>query len=137
MLVEAKKWNAPTAQDAQIVALTALIKKNAVAPKKKKESKKRDDKKKPMSKNSNEWAWKDKPPKDGESKTKKFRKKTCHWCPKHSAWTIHSPFECTLPVVVAPKAAKTKATGNKLAKILKLTNSLVSIIKNETNKDNK
>ena len=72
MLVEAKRWNAPTAQDAQIVALTALIKKNAVAPKKKKESKKKDDKKKPKSKNSNACAWKDKPPKDGKSKTKEI-----------------------------------------------------------------
>ena len=131
MLVEAKRWNAPTAQDAQIVALTALIKKNAVAPKKKKESKKKDNKKKPKTKNSNEWAWKDKPPKDGKSKTTKFRKKTYHWCPKHSAWTIHSPSECTLPAAVAPKATKTKATANKL------TNSLVSIIENESNEDNK
>ena len=73
MLVEAKKWNAPTAQDAQIVALTALIKKNASCSQRRKErAKKKDDKKKPKSKNSNEWAWKDKPPKDGESKTEEI-----------------------------------------------------------------
>jgi hypothetical protein len=46
-----------------------------------------------------EFAWKKKPPKEGESSTKKGKDKNgverdYHWCPKHKAWTLHSANEC-------------------------------------------
>jgi hypothetical protein len=136
MLDETKKWNSPSAKDAQIVALTALIKKQSTTPKKKKESKKSKDDKKRKQGLDKKWAWKEKPPKDGELKTKKYAKKTYHWCPKHSAWTIHSPEECTKGGTTVPVATKVVSPKKKkLDKILKLTDSLVSIIENAAEDD--
>jgi hypothetical protein len=44
------------------------------------------------------YKWKLKPPKDGESTTKKVmmdgKTKTYHWCEYHRLWTLHSPKEC-------------------------------------------
>ena len=131
MLVKTKKWNSPLAKDAQIVALTALIKKQSTTPKKKKESEKSKDDKKRKQGLDKKWAWKEKNPKDGELKTKKYAEKTYHWCPKHSAWTIHSPKECTKGGTTVPVATKVVSPKKKKSdKILKLTNSLVSIIEN-------
>ena len=49
-------------------------------------------------KNTDQWAWKDVAPKDGEDQTKqvkvKGKKKTYHWCPNHKQWTLHKPSEC-------------------------------------------
>lgn len=38
----------------------------------------------------NKYAWKKVPPKEEESHTKDVNGKTYHWCPHHSAWTIHT-----------------------------------------------
>jgi hypothetical protein len=42
------------------------------------------------------WAWKKKPPKQGEKNMKTFQGKTYHWCMKHKQWTVHKPSECHL-----------------------------------------
>jgi hypothetical protein len=44
------------------------------------------------------YKWKQVPPKDGESTTKKVLvdgvRKKYYWCVHHKAWTLHSPQEC-------------------------------------------
>jgi hypothetical protein len=40
--------------------------------------------------NDKKWAWKLKAPKEKDPKTKKVDDKTYHWCPNHSAWTLHN-----------------------------------------------
>jgi hypothetical protein len=44
------------------------------------------------------YKWKQVPPKDGESTTKKVLvdgvRKKYYWCVHHKAWTLHSPWEC-------------------------------------------
>jgi hypothetical protein len=44
------------------------------------------------------YAWKRKPPKDGDPSTNKVHvngiSKTYYWCPYHLQWTVHSPKEC-------------------------------------------
>ena len=44
------------------------------------------------------YKWKQVPPKDGESTTKRVLvdgvRKKYHWCVNHQAWTLHSPQEC-------------------------------------------
>jgi hypothetical protein len=47
------------------------------------------------------YKWKQVPPKDGESTTKKVLvdgvRKKYYWCVHHKAWTLHSPQECRKP----------------------------------------
>ena len=145
-LVESENWEAPTA-DSQIVALMARLtslekKKTSPAPKKGKDLSGETKKKKggpndTPRKNDKKWAWKDKKPKDGESKTKKVDGKTYHWCPKHKAWTIHLPAECKKGSTeghardqdTAPTSNSTSSASS--AKVLKLSNALVSIIEDD------
>jgi hypothetical protein len=145
-LVESENWEAPTA-DSQIVALTARLaslekKKTSPAPKKGKDllgetKKKKGGPNDTPRKNDKKWAWKDKKPKDNESKTKKVDGKTYHWCPKHKAWTIHSPAECKKGSTEGhARDQDTASTSNSTssassAKVLKLSNALVSIIEDD------
>ena len=62
-----------------------------IAKKAKDEKKTKKDNKK---KDDNTWAWKEVAPKEGQKHTKKFKKKTYHWCPHHKLWTIHTPQQC-------------------------------------------
>ena len=97
-------WNAKTAEEEKIEALNAQfvklkdenLKLSKQIKKKSKESKdskkdKKDDKKKDDDKT---WAWKNVALTEGQKQTKKFRKKTYHWCPNHKMWTIHTPQQC-------------------------------------------
>ncbi len=56
------------------------------------------------------YKWKQKPPKDGESTTKKVMTdgttKKYHWCEYHRLWTIHSPKECKRQPTGKHKAKK-------------------------------
>ena len=111
--VEKGTWGQLSAEQQQIVALSAQIsqfKKSKKNKSKKSGSKTEDDettqddtkgKKKKSKKdkakkgNDEKWAWKKVPPINGET-TKTFEDKTYHWCPKHKAWTLHKPSECRL-----------------------------------------
>jgi hypothetical protein len=46
--------------------------------------------------NTGKWAWKDVEPPTGSPYTKTVEGKTYHWCPKHSAWTLHLPSACRM-----------------------------------------
>jgi hypothetical protein len=56
------------------------------------------------------YKWKLKPPKDGESTTKKVMSngisKKYHWCEYHRQWTLHSPKECKRQPTGKHKARK-------------------------------
>jgi hypothetical protein len=56
------------------------------------------------------YKWKLKPPKDGESTTKKVMSdgisKKYHWCEYHRLWTLHSPKECKRQPTGKHKARK-------------------------------
>jgi hypothetical protein len=84
--VEKKAWNSLDNQGERIVALEAELaraKQNHKPPKLRKDPK------------AAEYAWKKIAPKDGTT-TKTVKGKKYHWCSKHSAWTIHTPAQCTL-----------------------------------------
>jgi hypothetical protein len=44
------------------------------------------------------YAWKKVAPKENEPKVKTVSGKKYNWCPKHSAWTVHTAAECSLKV---------------------------------------
>jgi hypothetical protein len=62
------------------------------------------------------YRWKLKPPKDGESTTKKVMSdgtsKKYHWCEFHKLWTIHSPKECKKQPTGRHKARKGNSDKN-------------------------
>ena len=101
-------WQAPSAEEEQILALTAQIgemqkaKSNATTNEKAKKppgAKKDPSKKKARTERfAEKYAWKLVPPASGEPKTKDVNKKTYHFCPHHNdgagLWVIHHPNKC-------------------------------------------
>jgi hypothetical protein len=93
-------WQAPSAEEEQIIALTAQVKglqkkKNGVSSKSTKD-KKSDATKTPRRNDDPKYAWKLVAPKPGEPTTKEWSKKTYHFCPNHQAWCLHKQTDCTL-----------------------------------------
>jgi hypothetical protein len=128
--VRNKLWNKLSEDKEQILAMTAEIKalrsKGEEKKKKKKESKDKDGKneKKGKKKGKKSYEWKQVAPKEGEPKAKKVGGKDYHWCPKHKAWTVHSPDECKLE---APKTDSSKDSKKKKGK-LQLNKALSAIM---------
>ena len=135
-LDEENTWGKPTEDQEKIVAMTAEInslkkgRSNTTAPKTAKQkaekgktqaNKKAQPKKtKEQKKKTNEkWAWKNKPPKDNESKEgntfiKTFEGKKYYWCTHHNdgarMWTLHHPNDCE-----ANKATTSASTNANIA----------------------
>ena len=120
-LVQDGKWNAPSEEQEQIVALQAQIatlKKPKAAPKDNKSNKGKKGKDKGDSKGKKKdkdgktievktpagktktfkgkWAWRGIKPKSGESNTKEFDGKTWHFCTHHGYWVMHKSTDCEL-----------------------------------------
>ena len=109
--VEKGTWGQLSAEQQQIVALSAELKKfkknkspasnankdkdNEDTNKGKSNKQKKGKKSKQKKDNDSKWAWKKVPPANGET-TKDFESKTYYFCPKHKAWTLHKPSECRL-----------------------------------------
>ena len=122
-----KRWEAPTAEQTELVTLKAEIatlkRQNRTAktprPKAGKTAdggeRKQRGKGRQKGKGDDKWAWKKLPPKHGE-KTKAYDGKTYHWCPHHVAWTIHRPEECSK---VSGEAAPPQEEHNKKMKLAK------------------
>ena len=119
LLDEENAWGKPTKEHEKIVAMSAEInslkkernsalgkankpkeKTKKQAPKKAASKKPTDNKKK---KANNKWAWKNKPPKESDTKendtyVKTFESKKYFWCKNHNngagMWTLHHPNEC-------------------------------------------
>ena len=119
LLDEENAWGKPTEDQEKIVAMTAEINSlkkerknnttsktakpkttNKAQPAKKSQLKKTKEQKK---KTSDKWAWKNKPPKESDSKennefVKTFEGKKYYWCLNHNngagMWTLHHPNDC-------------------------------------------
>lgn len=115
------KWNALSKDQEQIVALTAEVTKlkdnklkvtagNKKGPKKNKKKCYKD-------KKSGKVHWKKVPPKEGESHTKVVKGKTYHWCPKHEAWTRHTPEECKGKGYIPNKEEKTNTADEAITTV--------------------
>ena len=97
-LKRSKKWQAPTAEEEQIVALVAQVEQLKKFTKKSKSSSEKvaDKIRKKRRDDDPKYAWKMVKPKQGETSKKEVNGKTYHWCPKHNAWTLHEPGACRL-----------------------------------------
>ena len=69
----------------------------------------------PKKKATDKWEWKNKPPKDNDSKednafVKSFESKKYFWCPNHNngmgMWMLHHPKECEVGKASAGMTAK-------------------------------
>ncbi len=130
-LVESNKWNAPTKEQEQILALSAEVKalkgkgKSGGKPNdKKKEVGRGDkDKKKKEKKERKEKrdAWRLIKPKDGKTTMEK-NQKTYHWCAYHQKWTLHTSDECR----AKPGAAKQDDYKEQKEEV-KVSNALAAI----------
>ena len=120
LLDEENTWGKPTEEQEKIVAMTAEINslkmecqgmadkvyKTTTKDKKPAAKKTKDLKKTKESlkkKTTDKWAWKNKPPKENDSKednafVKSFEGKKHFWCTNHNSrvgmWTLHHPKEC-------------------------------------------
>jgi hypothetical protein len=104
------KWQAPSVEEEQILALTAQISDlqkakttTSASDKAKKAGAKKKDgeaakKKARTDRYAEKYAWKLIAPATGEPTTKEVGKKTYHFCPHHNsgagAWVIHLPSKC-------------------------------------------
>jgi len=105
-LTKQDKWNAKSAEQKQIVALTAEMNKIkdvnlrlAQSIKSKRANTTDGTRSQGNSTTSNQKqneAWKKVAPKAGEPLTKQRNNKTYHWCDEHPAWVIHHPDNCEL-----------------------------------------
>ena len=132
LLDEENTWGKPTDEQEKIVAMTAEInslkkeqkgaadkstktatKEKKPAAKKTKEQKKT--KETAKRKSQDKWAWKNKPPKENDSKednafVKSFESKKYYWCTNHNngagMWTLHHPKDCEAGKEPTGKTAK-------------------------------
>ena len=131
----ADKWQAPSAQEEQIIALTAQV--SALSKGRGDQGKKGGTKKDPEAgkkkirdaKYAEQYAWKLIAPAPGEPKTKEVGKKTYNFCMHHNdgagAWVIHHPDNCDRRSSKPPKKDTGKATTNE--KALNLSKALQAI----------
>jgi chromatin remodeling complex protein RSC6 len=98
-LVEEQKWNAPSDEEAKIIALEAQLKKLASSKKGQADDKKKRDNRKGKPKGKQEAKrkkapWMTVPPKEGDPRTKTEDGKVFHWCTTHKAWGFHKGSDC-------------------------------------------
>ena len=122
MLVESKRWNLPSVQDAkleaQIVALTAKLEYFKA------------------NKSLKEWAWKLVPPKEDDPKTKTVDTKEYHWCSNHASWTVHTAKECNMsPQGMSPPVKIPKKPKDKSSEAIALSTALASIMEGNDDDD--
>ena len=133
------EWNAPSAEQKQIVALKASLedvkkeslqlsralkdggKTNRKGKNPKKEGKTPKPKKGKGQGKEEQWAWKKVPPSEGQSQQKQKDGKSYNWCKHHQAWVLHDPSECKknpdFQTEDAPKRDKVSFAA-KLSKLL-------------------
>jgi hypothetical protein len=126
------KWQAPSPEEAQIIALTAQIKDikaNHQAGKGKENAgngdgnqsgkKKKGSKTKRGEPSDNKYAWKLIAPTSGEPKTKMVNEKEYHFCLNHNdgkgAWVIHNPAKCHAAKGYAGTSNQEPSTNKSLA----------------------
>ena len=131
VLTKQDLWNAKTAEQEQIVALSAELGKikdvnlklartlqsNGKGTNKCPNDQKGKGKNKGKGKGKgkgkeSKWAWKKVAPKENESKTKKFNDYTYHWCETHKAWGMHLPEACELKKQLEAEQQKSQSNDN-------------------------
>jgi hypothetical protein len=124
-------WNAKTAEQEQIVALSAKLGKikdvnlklartlqsNGKGTNKSPSEQKGKGKNKGKGKGKGKgkeckWAWKKVAPKENESKTKKLNDYMYHWCETHKAWGMHLPEACELKKQLEAEQQKSQSNDN-------------------------
>ena len=138
-IVESGQWQAHSPEEEKIIALQAKVDKwEKKSPPKKSEPKKKRGKDKDgklKSGDDKKWAWKLNTLMANAPQTKQFESETYHWCPKHVAWTLHSPADCrkgetpNKTAVATPVKTPTKKAD--ADKTLKLNSALVSILQDK------
>jgi hypothetical protein len=123
--IENGTWNALSQKDERIIALQAQI--NSLAKPKETKTSKKKSKAKAKDGEVDDYAWKKVHPSNGETK-KIVKGKTYHWCPKHSAWTIHAPDQCNLSSVPTPPTSKVSNDGPSLT----LNTALQAVLDDES-----
>ena len=117
-LLQEDRWNAMSAEQSQIIALSAQVRKLTdgrvkLSGKNNKNKKGKDEDKSPAkaktgkgknkrgkkrgkAKSNDKWAWKRVPPKDGDGDEKLVNDVKYYWCPHHSLWTLtrHTDENC-------------------------------------------
>lgn len=123
VLVQTKKWNAPTAEEEKLIALRAELnsKVKKLQQKRKRGNEDQDglnintptnDKgPKQKRKKGKKPEWMLEPPKEGAASQKTVNGKLYHWCKKHKAWVRHLPSECEGKGYI-PKSLPKKAKNN-------------------------
>ena len=118
LLDKENAWGKPTEEQEKIIAMSAEInslkkergstlgKTNKLKQAAKKQAPRKAASKKPMDKKkktNDKWAWKNKPPKESDTKeneahVKTFETKKYYWCTNHNngagMWTLHHPKDC-------------------------------------------
>jgi len=90
------KWQAPSADEQKIVALTAQVEK-LKKTKTPGRARNQESTRAPNRRDEEKFAWKKvKPTASEKGKTKTMNEKVYHWCKKHVAWTLHSAEKCRL-----------------------------------------
>jgi hypothetical protein len=125
--IENGTWMALSSKNERIIALQAQIDSLGSKSKDPKGSKK---KTKPKGKEDEGYAWKKVPPVKGEN-TKTVKGKSYHWCPKHIAWTIHTPEQCNLSMEPKPPIG----TSSQAESALTLNPALQAIINDDSSDD--
>jgi hypothetical protein len=134
-LVQEGTWNRPSAEQSQIIALTATLenmsKTNAgmakAGNKPKSGARKKVSFTAPRA-NEGDFAWKAVAPTD-KSKSKVVNNKTYHWCPGHKAWTLHTAAECRLAGKESTTA--TSSTDKSEGSNLSFSQALIGMIDDE------
>jgi hypothetical protein len=122
--VENGTWMSLSSKDERIIAMQAQIDSLGAKPKEPKGLGKK--KTKPKDKNDDGYTWKKVHPKNGET-TKVVKGKTYHWCPKHTAWTIHTPEQCNLVTTSKPSSDNESAD-----KVLTLNAALQAVVDDDS-----
>jgi hypothetical protein len=135
-LVMEGEWQAPSPEEAQIVALRAEIEELQAMGATMNEDKNAHGKATNSQGKSSSMAgpdkppWMVKPPAEGEPKSKIVNKKEYFWCPNHLAYGRHTPAECRGKGYKVPKEAN-KTDDKDKAKARTIAEALAAIIDDE------
>ena len=116
MLMESETWNAPTAHDSQIIALTAEI--DALKKKESKPTQYNNKKSTNSCRNKVDIAWKKVPPDNQDQDQKTAGNTTYNWCIHHKYWTVHSSADCQ-GIKGATEPSKSKKEKNQATNVFK------------------
>ena len=116
ILMELETWNAPTAHDSQIIALTAEI--DALKKKESKPTQYNNKKSTNSCRNKVDIAWKKVPPDKQDQDQKTAGNTTYNWCIHHKYWMVHSSADCE-GIKGATEPSKSKKEKNQATNVFK------------------